>query len=82
MGYKDVAESLYNYISSSSHVSDERRNTTSRRRHDRPRLGAVLDASITTAPFARRGTKLIDYRQIRRQLDRQADWCTDIGASS
>lgn len=70
------------YVSSSSHVSDERCNTTSRRRHERPRLGAVLDASIATAPFTRRCTKLINYHKIDRQLDRQAVWRADIGASS
>jgi hypothetical protein len=62
------------YESSSSHVSDERRNTTSRRSHDGPRLSAVLDASIATAPFARRCTKLIDYHKIDRQAQRWTQW--------
>ena len=60
------------HIVGAGHASDERCNTTSHRRHERPRLRAVLDTPIATAPYARRCSKLIDYRQVDRQIDRRA----------
>lgn len=67
VGHEQIVDCFYNYIVGAGHVSDERCNTTSRRRHEGPRLGAVLYASIAAAPFARRCTKLINYHKIDRQ---------------